>query len=227
MKAASSLKASRLVALALPPSALLLAALASAPSTGCGGQRLPEPPAAIGLADPREGICVDFPPPAAKAEEIPPAPSARAVWIDGEWKWRLGRWIWRPGGWNEAPAASAWSRARLVREPNGALVWWPGRWLARSASSPAPPLPSCPPPAPPPPASASAAASAGLASASQIATPSLVDATFEDGGPAGAHTGPIRNFPADAPSTAPGRIELDAAIPSDADAPPALIQPPP
>lgn len=225
----SLVRSSRASAVALPPAALLLALLA------CGGARVPEPPRATEAPDPNDGICVDFPPPAAKAEELGPPPSPRAVWLDGQWKWRLGRWIWRDGGWTEPTPGARWSRPWVERQPNGALVWWPGRWRAvgvASARGSGPDAasgakgPACPPPARPPPAWASASASAGVSTSVPAPTPPLVDAEIGDGAPAPPHTGPVRDFPADAPSGSPGRIVLDASIPLDADAQPALVQPP-
>ena len=37
---------------------------------------------------------VDYPPPPARVELVPNAPSGEAVWIDGEWQWQGQRWAW-------------------------------------------------------------------------------------------------------------------------------------
>src|SRR5882724_6058675 len=47
---------------------------------------------------------VPYPPPAAFAETVPPAPNKQARWIDGHWAWRGGTYVWQRGGWLVAPA---------------------------------------------------------------------------------------------------------------------------
>ena len=46
---------------------------------------------------------VPYPPPPARVESVPPRPSTKATWIDGEWTWRGKRWLWVRGRWVEPP----------------------------------------------------------------------------------------------------------------------------
>ncbi len=95
------------------------------------GVRIPEPVVGTEPLDASEAKCVDAPPPTVIPEELPPRPSPRAVWVDGAWGWADGKWAWQPGGWIEPPPGSTYRRERLARLPNGALVWYPGRWHTR------------------------------------------------------------------------------------------------
>jgi hypothetical protein len=71
---------------------------------------------------------VDEPPPPARVEILPAAPSSEAVWVDGEWMWRRGRWAWLPGRWVEAPGGHLFSPWVFVRGPDGRLWVAPGVW---------------------------------------------------------------------------------------------------
>lgn len=228
-RAAQRARLDRVLALALPPLSLALAVLAGAPSAGCRGVLVREPPRSAESPDPRSARCVDYPPPAAKVDEIPPPPDTRAVWLDGEWSWRVHRWIWEPGAWKAAPPGSDYVRPRLERLPNGALVWWAGHWHGRGGDDAEAP-PSAPvadasaqgrrarPPCPPPPYATLEGRAGGPPSVPRV------DAGAS-GSTAPPHEGPIRVYPADAPSGS-GTVVLDAAIPADAAGPAPLIQPP-
>lgn len=233
-RAASRARLDRVLALALPPLSLALALIASAPSAGCGGAHVREPPRGTESPALNTGTCVDYPPPAAKVDEPPAPPDPRAVWLDGEWNWRVHRWIWEPGAWKAPPAGSVYVRPRLDRLSNGALVWWPGHWRAPGAEgSQAPPgvdvsasashrrrpKPVCPPPMRP---VLQENPDGGAPNAELTST----DAAGAPGSAAPPHEGPIRVYPADAPSSS-GKIVLDGAIPASADARAPLIQPPP
>jgi WXXGXW repeat (2 copies) len=57
----------------------------------------------------------------------PNAPSARHVWMDGEWVWNGRGYVYREGYWvipnrGRAWKAGHWKRAR------GGWYWVPGRW---------------------------------------------------------------------------------------------------
>lgn len=71
---------------------------------------------------------VDAPPPPARVEILPGAPSSAAVWVDGEWMWRRGRWAWLPGRWVDAPGGRLFSPWVFVRGPDGRLWYAPGVW---------------------------------------------------------------------------------------------------
>ena len=117
--------------------------------------RIPEPAVGTEPLDAAEARCVDAPPPTVIPEELPPRPSARAVWVDGAWVPADGKWAWQSGAWIEPAPGSSYRRAQLARLPNGALVWYPGRWHTREEDREArafgrPPAPSgsieCPAP---------------------------------------------------------------------------------
>jgi hypothetical protein len=74
-------------------------------------------------------VPVTFPPPAARPETIPEPPSASAVWIDGEWRWRRNRWYWVLGRWEEPPpAASYFAATKLRYDDRGRLLYAAGTW---------------------------------------------------------------------------------------------------
>jgi hypothetical protein len=188
----------------------------------CGRSRVPEPSYGEHPRGATEAVCVPYPPPAAKVEETGAAPSDRAVWVDGDWKWKplgsavstKGKWEWSPGAWVEPPFGASYARSSLVRMPNGALAWYPAHWhlpshydvrsdAAGPMASTGLPL-SCPEPErhditgmPPP----------------------LIDA-------GDAHVGPALLYPADAPPQTPPKVILDAVVPSDSKEEPKLIAPP-
>ena len=157
-----------------------------------------------------EATCIPFPPPPPKVEEIPARPSEKHLWIDGQWVWETRRWVWKPGGWTVVPQDASYAAWKVERLHNGALVYHPGHWVrddeplapenadAEVVSCPAPPLAEKP--------------------------VVFVDAMLE----AEAHVGPVLVYPADAPSAAPGKVQMDATIPESGvtAAPPPLIGPP-
>jgi hypothetical protein len=227
-----------------------LALLVGALAAGCRGVEVREPPRAVDDLGGSESTCVDYPPPAAKVEELPAAPSTHAVWVDGEWSWNRQRWSWKPGGWTEPAAGARFVRSGVARQPNGALAWHPGHWQtepgeAADAGATARATPG---------ASASTSASASrhiecprpLGPARDVAsspTTGLAAAAapgLDAGSDAGAvrpDTGPTDASAAEASRPARDEGESDATVPaipaipaipsvaSDAGAP--LIQPPP
>lgn len=103
----------------------------------CGAARLKEPPY-VGQAT--EALQpVGFPPPPARAEYVPSAPSDEAVWIDGEWTWQGARWAWKPGRWLVAPAEASFAPWTTTRDATGTLYFAEGRWRdARGGEMPEP-----------------------------------------------------------------------------------------
>jgi hypothetical protein len=177
----------------------------------CKGPSVPSVPTRDRATIASEATCVPYPPPAPKVEEVPARPSRDHLWLDGQWTWETRRWVWKPGGWTVVPEDARYAPWRIERLQNGALVYFAGHWVRNEGVTGGDPfdaeaVTTCP--APP------------LAQKPMV----LVDAQLE----AEAHVGPVLVYPADAPSAAPGKVELDATIPESGveAAPPPLIGPP-
>lgn len=105
-----------------------MAFVTSACLCACGSS-LPRPPLAPQPHD--LYFEVPYPPPPPHTESIAARPSARAVWIDGEWTWVGSRWTWQPGGWAEPPAGAVkYAPWELHRTADGRLTFAPGTWLS-------------------------------------------------------------------------------------------------
>jgi hypothetical protein len=97
---------------------------------GCGGARLPEPPFGPHVIAPNDWVRdLEAPPPTVEAEEVTAPPSAKHVWIDGQWSFQPlnKRWVWSSGGWCEPPARMAYY-ARPAVERYRILVGRVSRW---------------------------------------------------------------------------------------------------
>lgn len=229
----------RVLAIALPPLLLALLVAASAPSVGCRGVEVRVPARGPDGPEASEWTCVDYPPLAAKVEELPAPPNAASVWVDGEWSWNRKRWSWRPGGWLEPAGGSHYLRSAVVRLPNGALAWHAGHWRLDIGDGGADSSHEAS--AAPAPASASAFASVALRCrrpailARESAPSSSVDAAFDaaptlEGGReanalAAADAGANPLPAADAPRPWAGDAAPEATDVADAGR--AMIQPPP
>lgn len=106
---------------------LVLAALAL--SMACGSPNLPSPKLAAHPASDLQPV--DYPPPPARAEVIPPQPEGDAVWVDGEWSFRGKKWRWRRGRWVELRSGSdvRFAPWTSVRSADGQLFVAEGAWL--------------------------------------------------------------------------------------------------
>lgn len=69
---------------------------------------------------------VDFPPPPALVQTVPPDPGEACSWVDGYFTWQGRRWVWIPGAWStllpdcyRTPAAMAW-----VPTDSGAILYY-------------------------------------------------------------------------------------------------------
>lgn len=93
---------------------------------GCNRSALPLP--AMGPNQNSSYTTIPFPPPAPKAEVIPPKPGNRVVWIDGSWTWDRRRWVWQKGKWAVPPTGAHYALAKIVQLPDGSLGWVPGGW---------------------------------------------------------------------------------------------------
>ena len=89
------------------------------------GPRVPRPPL---TSQPASALIeVDYPPPPARVEVLPPRPG-NAVWINGEWAWTGRRWSWKPGVWVIPPQGAAYARQVVVRRGDGKLFLAAGTW---------------------------------------------------------------------------------------------------
>ncbi len=94
---------------------------------GCGS-KLPHPPYAT---QPSSALVeVEYPPPPAHVETVPPRPTeeSRAVWLDGEWTWRNGKWSWKVGRWVVPPEGASYSPWTTARGVTGITYYAPGTW---------------------------------------------------------------------------------------------------
>jgi hypothetical protein len=117
-------------------------------------------------------VVVDYPPPPARAESVPPKPARGAVWIDGEWSARDHKWGWVAGRWVMPPKGAKFSPWTVVRGKDGTLYFARGVWRDASGR----PIP------PPPPL-----ATAGVESAGVVIDP---EGEAEETGPTLRRAGP-------------------------------------
>lgn len=73
-------------------------------------------------------VPVPYPPPAARAEVIPPQPSENAVWVDGYWMWKGSDYSWNAGRWVRPGPGTVYAPAMVVRRRNGELLFYPPKW---------------------------------------------------------------------------------------------------
>jgi hypothetical protein len=71
---------------------------------------------------------VPYPPPAARAEELPQQPSEDAVWIDGFHRWTGRDYLWTPGAWVVPEPGATYAPPSVVRRRGGDLLYYEGRW---------------------------------------------------------------------------------------------------
>jgi hypothetical protein len=92
----------------------------------CGSGRLPAPPY---VEQPTSALVqVPYPPPPARAEQVPKSPNTQAVWLDGEWTWQARRWAWKKGRWVVPPAGAKFSPWTFTRDRTGVLWAASGVW---------------------------------------------------------------------------------------------------
>lgn len=102
----------------------LLPALSGA--SGACGSSLRAPPF---VRQPTSALApVPYPPPPARVERVPNAPTPTAVWVDGEWLWQGRRWAWKPGRWVAVPPGAAFAPWTTVRDATGTLYVAQGTW---------------------------------------------------------------------------------------------------
>ena len=72
------------------------------------------------------GIVVSGPPPAAREEPHPTAPSPQAAWVSGYWHWTGASYTWIPGHWEAAPPGERWYAPHYVKGGDGRYYYEPG-----------------------------------------------------------------------------------------------------
>lgn len=76
-------------------------------------------------------LIVDYPPPPAEVEMVPPDPGKPCAWQDGHWDWVGQRWQWQNGGWVVPPAGCHYAAPVIVWVPSsgqGELYYRPAHW---------------------------------------------------------------------------------------------------
>lgn len=109
-------------------SALSVVALCALPSCGSELRRAQLGSHPVTGSDPD---IVDFPPPPAEVEEIPPDPGPPCVWVDGRWEYVGRRWEWQAGAWVNPRAECYYATPVMVWLPSaatGELYYLQGRW---------------------------------------------------------------------------------------------------
>ena len=83
-------------------------------------------------------IVVDYPPPPAEVEQIPPDPGKPCDWLDGHWEWLGRRWQWVDGKWVVPPSGchyvDPWMSWVPAHDGNELHYWLP-RWLPNVANT--------------------------------------------------------------------------------------------
>ncbi len=100
----------------------------------CGsGLRAPPRGPHLGLEPP---VYVEYPPPPAQSEAVPPDPGGSCVWVDGHHEWAARRWEWRPGRWVIPPKGCYYAGMVLAWLPSvgtGNLSYLKPRWYPEDA----------------------------------------------------------------------------------------------
>ena len=73
-------------------------------------------------------VLVPYPPPAARAEVIPQAPSEEALWVDGYWMWKGTTYSWYAGRWVKPGPGMGYAPAEVVRLRDGNLMFYAPKW---------------------------------------------------------------------------------------------------
>lgn len=121
-----------------------LVAVTLGSSIGCSST-IPRPP--TGPAARELGVEVPYPPPAGRAEVIPPAKRAEEVWVSGQWDWDGERWNWIDGGWRVPPQGAHFTPWSAERKRDGRLFFRSAAWRTRDGKRIADPFgdAKCPP----------------------------------------------------------------------------------
>ncbi len=108
--------------------------LGSALSLCACSSSLPAPPQGAHPAEAAIVETVEYPPPPAQAEFVPPAPDNEAcVWLDGHWDWVSGRWVWLSGEWLIPPPGCFFAPTSLNWPESGSLQLLRAHWYPENA----------------------------------------------------------------------------------------------
>ena len=105
-------------------SAVATCAVAGALSA-CGGS-FPRPPMVAPPVSAYEEV--PYPPPAARAEVVPPKPDGAVVWLDGQWDWTGSSWRWSHGGWIVPVTGARYQPWTSARRNDGRLFFARATW---------------------------------------------------------------------------------------------------
>ncbi len=105
----------------------------------CGSRAVPTPRYAPQSTS--DLVVIDYPPPPARVESVPPIPARGAVWIDGEWSPRGRKWGWISGRWVMPEEGARFSPWTVVRGKDGTLYFARGVWRDAEGRPVAPPAP--------------------------------------------------------------------------------------
>ncbi len=89
----------------------------------------------------RREVVVRSPPPAARVEVRPVAPSSTATWVSGHWEYRDGRYYWVRGRYVELQPGYVYEPGRWERRGES-YVWIEPRWVPLHPSRPTVVVPS-------------------------------------------------------------------------------------
>jgi hypothetical protein len=79
---------------------------------------------------------VEYPPPPAQAEVVPPRPAREeCVWMDGHWDWVGSRWTWVAGEWLIPPPGCYYAPSVVSWPQPGQLVFLRPHWFPDDAES--------------------------------------------------------------------------------------------
>ncbi len=105
--------------------------------SACGVDVPPGPPKAPNSTG--NYIEVPYPPPPGRIEYVPKRPNDKALWVDGEWRYRGRRWRWVPGSWFDVPAGARFAHWASTIRSDGVFMYASGEWMdANGKAIPAP-----------------------------------------------------------------------------------------
>ncbi len=131
----------------MPRSSFALTLVALLFALACGSS-LRIPPSGPHPENARQ-LIVDYPPPPARVERVPPDPGETCVWVDGHWDWRGRQWEWEAGNWFVPPPGCHYASPRLAwidTARGGTLYFTPPGWFPAEAQEPSTSKNACKPP---------------------------------------------------------------------------------
>src|ERR1700759_5648422 len=110
--------------------AIAAAALVAFFISACSAPPAPQPSPGRGPINDSPSIAAIAPhaPPPQRAEIPPRAPSPRALWRSGNWRWDGRQYVWLPGQYIERPSPAANWRPGYWQEGPDGWIWVEGQW---------------------------------------------------------------------------------------------------